>query len=669
VTGVLLGAVAAVLVGATGLVVGTALRLRTLPELLLAAYLVAFAEMVGLTLLLSPFEAVTRAPIFVGLALLLAAAVAGWLALGAPTPPSAQWGRLRALRDAPVLLVLGAATSLAFAYVLALLVGTPPTSWDSMTYHLARAAFWSQNDGVGIIENAYDGRLNAHPPNSEIALTFVLEVGQNERLAGFLQLAAAFAFAVGVFALARRLGRPRGEAAFGAVLFLTLPIVILQASTTLNDLVAGSFLLAASVFVLGNSRRELGLAALATALAIGTKIPAAYGLPILVALAFVASPAAYRAQRLSAVAVGIALGSYWYLANLIRTGSPMGELNEVDEELGAVFAPTENFFAAYARLLDAFDFSGAIDADVFLYALVAVAVGVVVYFGALRKREPALVPAASTAALILAPFTLIPISYALWRVFAKLHNLLEEPDRRLPVGAWQLQTTAGESASWFGPLGLVLVVGVGAAVVVLVRRRSLPSIALVLVAAPLVVFVLVSLSVAYDPWQGRFLVFPVALSASLWGVVLARPRVAVASVAIAVTTATLALVHYEEKPSGLALLKRDVPWSVWNLDRAAAQSVLKHEMTDTLRFVETEVPPDASIALALVPDDFAYPAFGSGLSREVVLVPKDSGSRSVHADWLLASSARIAQIDLACWRPVHGKPKLWQVFRGAGCDF
>jgi hypothetical protein len=536
-----------------------------------------------------------------------------------------------------------------------------------MTYHLTRAAFWSQNDGVGVIANVHDGRLNAHPPNSEIALAFVLEVARNERLAGFLQLAAAFALAVGVFALARRLGRPRREAAFGALLFLTLPIVILQASTTLNDLVAGSFLLAASVFVLGDSRRELGLAALATALAVGTKIPAAYGVPVLLALALVASPAAYRARRLSAVVVGAAVGSYWYVANLIRTGNPLGELAELDDELGAVFAPTEDFFAAYARLLDAFDFSGAVEADILLYVVVAAAVACGVYFSGRRRREDALVHAATTGALILAPLTLVPISYALWRVFAKLHDVLEEPERRLPVAGWQLRTSASETESWFGALGLLLAVGVGAAVVVLVRRRSLPSISLVLVAAPLIVFVLFSLSVGYDPWQGRFFVYPFALSASLWGLVLERPRVAVASVAVAATTMTLALVHYEEKPSGLALLERSAPSSVWNMDRAAAQSVLRLDLTETLRFVETEVPPDASIAMALVPDDFAYPAFGPGLSRRVVLVPRGSRARSVDADWLLASSPRTAQMDRACWRPVHGEPDRWQVFEEAGC--
>jgi hypothetical protein len=52
---------------------------------------------------------------------------------------------------------------------------------------------------------------------------------------------------------------------------------------------------------------------------------------------------------------------------------------------------------------------------------------------------------------------------------------------------------------------------------------------------------------------GRFFVYPVALSAALWGLVLRRRAFAVAAVALAATTAALTLLHFREKPSGLHL--------------------------------------------------------------------------------------------------------------------
>ena len=274
-SGVLLGAAAAVLVAGTGFAVAATLRLPDLPRLLLSAYVVGFAEVAALILLLSPFNALSRVGILISVSLVFGASIALWFFVGAPRPPRVALGRARDLKRTPLVLVLGVVTGLALLYVFALIVGTPPTNHDSLTYHLTRVAFWMQVGGVHYIPDAYDARMNAHPPNAELALTFLLELSRNERLAGLVQFVAVLAVAVGVYALARHLRLSFQEAVFGALLFLTLPIVLLEASTAQNDLVAASLSIAATLFLLGDSRRELALAALATALAVGTKVPAA----------------------------------------------------------------------------------------------------------------------------------------------------------------------------------------------------------------------------------------------------------------------------------------------------------------------------------------------------------------------------------------------------------
>lgn len=660
------------LVAGTGLAVAATLRLRDLPRLILGAYVVGFAEVVGLILLLSAFEAVTRAAILVAVAGLFAASVAGWFLSGAPGLPPVSVGRLRALKHTPIVLVLAVVSGLALVYVLALIVGTPPNNPDSLTYHLARAAFWSQENGIHYIADAYDERLNAHPPNAEIVLTFLLEVGQNERLTGFVQFIAAFVTALGVFALARELRLGRREAAFGALLFLTLPIVLLQASTAQNDLVAVSLLIAATVFLLGDTRRELVLVALATALAISTKVPAAYGVPILGALALMTPPSTYRKQRVAAVVAGAVVGSYWYIVNLVQTGNPLGDISE-KTKLVALLEPTENFLGGYARLIDAFDLSGAVQADILVYALAAFAVVMMLLIGARKSRTQAVRPALLTGALVSMPITFVPIGYALWRVFAKLHDVLDAPDGFLPVKGWGARTLSSDTISWFGPVGFLLVVGLGAASIVLVRRRFLPPVALVFGAAPLVWFVLIALSLAYDPTQGRFFMFPVALSASLWGLILRTDRFAIAAVAIASTTATLSLVNFYEKPSGLRLLERDpqpivvVSYlppldSVWGVERWEAQSLAQLETRNSLRFL-AELPSDATVALALRFNDLGYPAFGAGLDRYVDLIPFGSNARVSDAEWLLATPQRAHEINRACWRVVRATREGWVGFR------
>jgi hypothetical protein len=659
VIGALLGAFAVALLAGTGLAVASSLALGGWARLVLGAYVVAFGEVVALTLFLSAFGAVTRTTLLVGLAVVFAAALAGALLLGTPPLPPAPTSELRSFLGVRPLLALAGVVALALGYVVALVVGTPPNTWDSLTYHLARAALWRQEGGIGDIVSSYDQRLDYAPPNGEIALTFVLEVVRHERAAGFLQLSAALAIALGVFALAQRLGLARAEAAFGALLVLTLPIVLLQSSTTQNDLVAAALLLAAAVFVLGSSRRELGLSALATALAVGTKIPAAFGLPLLAAVAFVAPPPSSRWARLVALLVGGAVGSYWYVVNLVRTGHPLGE-NTDPTGLVALFEPRRNLLAAYARVLDAFDLSGAEGADLYVYALVAaVVVGVLLAAG---MRPLHTVAAGALAAL---PLSLVPLSYVLWRPFAKLHDLSGEPaDSGLPVAGWERQDSASETLSWFGPLGLLLVVAVGVVAAILVRRHWLPPLALVLAAAPLAWLVLMSLSIDYDPWQGRFFVFPVALSAALWGIVLRVPAASIAAVAIAATTATLTLVHFVEKPAGVRLLEGNAPESVWGLDRWQAQSILRTEMAPVLGFLETSVPEDAAVALALGGDDFGYPAFGPRLERDIELVSADGPSQ---AEWLVVSP-RGAEVDTSCWRPALATPVGWRVLRRSeGC--
>ena len=658
--GAVYGAVAVALLGGTGLAVAMSLRLRGWPRLLLAAYVVAFGEVVVLTLALSPFGAVTRVALLVALAVVFLGAAAALLARGRPRRPALPVRALRELAEVRVLLVLAGVVALVLAYAVALVVGTPPTTWDSMTYHLARAALWRQAGGVGDIANSYDQRLDYSPPNAEIVLTFVLEVTRNEHFTGFVQLAAALALATGVFAVARLVGLARAEAAFGALLVLTLPIVAMQASTTQNDLVAASLLAAATVFVVGSSRGELALAALATALAVGTKIPAAFGVPVLAALSLVAPPRSARVGRLVAVAVGAALGSYWYVANLVRTGHPLGE-NVDPTGLVALFEPKQNVLSAYARVLDAFDVSGAERDDLYLYVLVGAVVAAVLLFAARWRPLPALL----TGALVAAPLAVVQASHVLWRPFAKLHNVLGEPDGNLPAAGWERQDLASETVSWFGPLGILLVVGVGAAAVVLLRRRSLPWLALALAAAPVAWLVLISLSIGYDEWQGRFFVFPVALSAALWGLLLRVRQLAVATVAIAATTAALTLVHYFEKPSGIRLLEReDIPPAVWTMSRWEAQGFLRPEMWPVLEYVEETLPDDASVALALRGDDFGYPYFGSDVSREVKLAPR-AGDGGIETDWLVATPRRAAEVDPVCWRAELETPEGWKVFRAA----
>jgi hypothetical protein len=286
-------------VGVGGLVAGATfaaccLRLRSPIEFLLAVYVLAWIWLVFVVLALSPARLLTRWSLLLAVGGGLLAGLAMWLASGRPRPPLSR-AASRAARDAlrhPAVLVLAATVLAGLVYSIALALATPLNDWDVLSYHAARAAFWKQQHGVGYIDNVVDDRLNANPPNAEIGQLATMLLSGNDRYIGLVQLLAYGALALGVAGLARRIGLHTREAVFAALAFSTLPVVILQASGGLNDLVVASFLLAAAYFATGAGRAELLLVALTVALAIGTKFTGVLALPTLAVVA-----AAGRAPR------------------------------------------------------------------------------------------------------------------------------------------------------------------------------------------------------------------------------------------------------------------------------------------------------------------------------------------------------------------------------------
>ena len=86
------------------------------------------------------------------------------------------------------------------------------------------------------------------------------------------------------------------------------------------------------------------------------------------------------------------------------------------------------------------------------------------------------------------------------------------------------------------------------------------------------------------------------------------------------------------------------------------------------QFLDHDIPPKSSIALALSANDFGYPAFGPHLDRRVKLVPFGSSADGLDTDWLLASHERVPEIDASCWREAFGSGEATVFRRSAGCS-
>lgn len=181
--------------------------------------------------------------------------------------------------------------------VAASAVEYPPNTWDAMTYHLARVAHWITDRSV-LSYPTWSPRQNESPPGAAFLLLVLQVVSGSDRLASLLQLACWTILVLVAPWWARLMGTPRRVAPFAALVVATLPMAVLQASSTQYDLVSSIVALAVVVLSVSAARRkrpsmrELALLGVALAAAWLVKATA-----VVVAVPFVAWAVAVRLWR------------------------------------------------------------------------------------------------------------------------------------------------------------------------------------------------------------------------------------------------------------------------------------------------------------------------------------------------------------------------------------
>jgi hypothetical protein len=657
--------------GVGGALVACLFRLGSPVEFLLAAYLVAWGWLVAVALVLSPGHVLTRAWLVVSLAAGVVLAAGVWYVSGRPGPPSFR-PALREARDAlrhPALLVLAVAVALGSAYSAALAFFTPVNEGDALAYHLARAAFWRQEHGLGYVDGAIDVRLNGNPPNAEIGQLATMLLSESDRYVALPQFLAYGALVLCVAAIGRRVGLGVPEALFGALAFATLPVVALQASGALNDLVVASFLAGSTLYALRPGRASLLLFALALGLAFGTKLTAVLALPTLALVLMLARPRSAWLRLALAALGGAVLGSFWYVLNLVESRDLDGGLAEDFDQRMELSAP-ELIVNGLRFGLDLIDLSGAPSPYEVLFL---VAAGVLALVGLWRLRSSrrqgaALIAAGVVTALAYVAENLVELAQdQIVRVWSALGRPETAPFER----GWNLNVEADPVFSWFGPLG-ALVLGAGTVAIVVLRLRGRVSTAVLgLALAPWVLLLCLAVTIVWDPFRGRFLVFGVALAAAAWGALFRFPVASGATAALGVTTLALSLANYLGKPSGL-----DAVWhrteaapaslrSIWRDDRADAQTRLRFTEDERalFRYLDENVPDDGRIAVVPRENDLLFPYFGRRLRRVVELARPGSAAIPPDAGWLVLSPGSSVERCAGDWQTELRLELGWRVER------
>ncbi len=254
------------------------------------------------------------------------------------------WRRLRSLRppdsSAERGLILGLA--LVCLILLAVALAAPTNNVDSLGYHMSRVVHWAQNRSLRHYAASYYPQVS-YPHWAEVAILNLHVLWGGDRLANLVQWSSMVGSLVAVSAIAASLGAStRGQLAASAFA-LSIPMGVLQSTSTQNDYAAGFWAALVAYFVAldwtrGLTRHEFLYLTLAFGLGLLTKATFfVYGAPFMLA---------YLARRLRkegivslllriVVLIGVVslLNSGVWLRNLITYGGPYGSPQVVSEEI------------------------------------------------------------------------------------------------------------------------------------------------------------------------------------------------------------------------------------------------------------------------------------------------------------------------------------------------
>lgn len=245
-----------------------------------------------------------------------------------PVPPGELWPRFSLGQKFLLAAILAiTATIGAIAFI------APPNTWDSMYYHMPKVLYWIQNQTVEFYPSHFPSQ-NQLAPGAEYIIMHLQLLSGSDRLANFVQWYALIGCMVASVFLCRRFGLGRTAALCSALFIATIPMGILEASSTYVDYVLAFWIMSFACFTL--QPEEPGradalsrlLPGLTLGLAIFTKATAyLYALPFVMLYAI----QEFRKRRFAAAtplavcaALALLLNASFYARCYELCGNPLG---------------------------------------------------------------------------------------------------------------------------------------------------------------------------------------------------------------------------------------------------------------------------------------------------------------------------------------------------------
>jgi hypothetical protein len=218
-------------------------------------------------------------------------------------------------------------------------IASPPNNWDSMTYHMSRVVNWIQNQNINHYPTHILRQLDLAPWSGYAILHFQI-LSNGDRLANLVQWGSMVGSVIGVSLIAKQLGANLKGQVLASVLCATIPMGVLQASTTQNDYVVSFWMVCLTWGVLWLAQipysfHALCMISLSLGLAILTKATAyIYALPFCIWLLSI-GVRHYRYKSWQPILlVGlpvIFLNINFWLRNFEVFGDPLGVAGKVTQ--------------------------------------------------------------------------------------------------------------------------------------------------------------------------------------------------------------------------------------------------------------------------------------------------------------------------------------------------
>jgi hypothetical protein len=575
-TGIILVTLSVALTFVFGVAVAALARVRDFAGATVATLVAGSAQIVVFGEILSLFNAWKPALVLLLQVISAPAAVLAarrWGDLSGPVSAlqngwrSARAARPRDLRRHPLTNILVAFVGAMLLLELVLAVGIAPNTWDSMTYHLTRAAYWIQHGSVAQFGGATD-RQAAFPINGELLQGWLMMFSHGDRLVQLVQWVAQLGVVAFVVAAARDLRFSTREGLWAAAAVVAMPAFVAQASSSQNDLILSFFAAATLLFAmrsLTGDRGSMVIAALAAGMLIGTKsngmlIIAAIGLALVVANGRdwrrLVRPAVYAA-------IGIALlGTFNYAQNIVDRG---GLIATPHVGKPSVESPREwPNNAVLVSWTTAMNFPGA-------------------NYGAIED----MIQRGSTRFIE--------------RPAAKLSDV---PPTSLVTGSSLTEDVVGLGL----PLLLLLLPSLALA---LIDRRDRQRFAYAV--GSIAGFAAICLTLRFNPWIGRFAMAPAVLGAPLIAAMTRREGLRMLTLIVVTLSMFTIAVRGTNKPLGAGSWS-DSPRS----SRVAQLTIVKVNEAAPIAKVNALVPEKARLGFVGFENSWEYPYFGSHLRRKLI---------------------------------------------------